>query len=104
MVATVSILSVSTTETELPFSFDTNARKAKAGLATFRRKIRVFGRWRTVAAKAKARRAGRGGRERRRLQAGGYRLALFARAFPMLMRLSPITPSPTQRRMPLSPL
>src|SRR5271157_3812024 len=76
----------------------------REGLATFRRKIRVFGRWRTVAAKAKARRAGRGGRERRRLQAGGYRLALFARAFPMLMRLSPITPSPTQRRMPLSPL
>src|SRR5277367_803681 len=33
IVATVSILSVSTTEMELPFSFETKARKAEAGSA-----------------------------------------------------------------------
>src|SRR5271163_3279472 len=36
IVATVSILSVSTTEIELPFSFETKARKAEAGFAPSR--------------------------------------------------------------------
>ncbi len=38
------------------------------------------------------------------IAADGYGLVGLARALPMVTRLSPITPSPTQRRMPLSPL
>ena len=82
--------------------FDANAQPREA-LATFRRKIggfMNFDQWR----KSEARRNGRRGLQAARSRAQTYGPDCFAMARPMLMRLSAITPRPTQRFMPALPL
>jgi hypothetical protein len=56
------------------------------------------------ATQSDARRNGRRGLQAARSRAQTYGTDCFAMARPMLMRLSAITPRPTQRFMPASPL
>ena len=71
-------------------------------LATFRRKIGVSWTLTNGATQSEARR--NRGLQAARSRAQTYGTDCFAMARPMLMRLSAITPRPTQRFMPASPL
>ena len=75
-------------------------------LATFRRKIGALGRVVKGAQQRKTRRERPAGVFTEPDGEGGriYRAARFSIARPMLMRLSAMTPRPTQRFIPVSPL
>src|SRR5450432_4235543 len=75
-------------------------------LATFRRKIGALGRVVKGAQQRKTRRERPAGGFTEPDGEGGriYRVARFSIARPMLMRLSAMTPRPTQRFIPASPL
>src|SRR5450432_872585 len=77
-----------------------------ANLATFRRKIGALGRVVKGAQQRKTRRERPAGGFTEPDGEGGriYRVARFSIARPMLMRLSAMTPRPTQRFIPASPL
>src|SRR5450631_1878847 len=79
---------------------------AELGLATFRRKIGALGRVVKGAQQRKTRRERPAGGFTEPDGEGGriYRVARFSIARPMLMRLSAMTPRPTQRFIPASPL
>ena len=79
-------------------------KPAELPLATFRRKIGGFMNFTNGATQSEARRNGRRGLQAARSRAQTYGTDCFAMARPMLMRLSAITPRPTQRFMPASPL
>src|SRR5450631_2119777 len=75
-------------------------------IATFRRKIGALGRVVKGAQQRKTRRERPAGGFTEPDGEGGriYRVARFSIARPMLMRLSAMTPRPTQRFIPASPL
>ena len=79
-------------------------RARVARLATFRRKIDVFGILVNRAPQSKRHRNGGQGLEDASSSAQTYGTDCFAIARPMLMRLSAITPRPTQRFIPSLPL
>src|SRR6266566_8293729 len=73
-------------------------------LATSRRKIDVFRLLVNGVGQSKTRRKERRGLKQAAMDVGGYGAARLLIARPMLRRLSEITPSPTQRCIPWSPL